>query len=275
MKLSLSVRVAESFSDKTRATMGFEALAGLAKEVGYRAVCMRASQAGVQTPAERLREMRGTLDGMGLTVSMVTGDFAIPQNSEQGPGALRDIGPHLDVAEAFGATLIRVCMKRDEDVVWAQRAADEARERGIRLAHQCHTASLFETVEGALDALRRVGRPNFGLIYEPANLDLCGQDYGPETIRRFAPHLFNVYVQNHRRRPGGQSAVRTWVQGEVRVDLIRLQDGGGIGFSGVFEGLRAVGYDGYVTVHQAFAGLLGAEEAARQSYEYLASLLAS
>ncbi len=273
MKLSLSVRVAESFSDKTRATMGFKELARLAKEIGYSAVCMRASQAGVQTPPERLREMRRTLDGLGLGVSMVTGDFAIPQNNERGPEALRDITPHLNVAEAFGAALIRICMKQEGDIVWAQRASDEARERGIRLAHQCHAASLFETVEGALNVLRRVGRPNFGLIYEPANLDLCGQDYEPETIRRFAPYLFNVYVQNHRRRPAGQSAVRTWVCGEVRFDLIRLQDGGGIDFPRVFEGLRAVGYDGCVTVHQAFAGLLGAEEAARQSYEYLASLI--
>lgn len=272
MKLSLSVRVAESFSDKTRATMGFEELARLAKEIGYQAVCMRASQAGVQTPPEHLREMRGTLDGLGLAVSMVTGDFAIPQNNERGPEALRNITPHLNVAEAFGATLIRVCLKQEGDIAFAQRAADEARERGIRLAHQCHTASLFETVEGALDALRRVGRPNFGLIYEPANLDLCGQDYGPETLRRFAPHLFNVYVQNHRRRPAGQSVIRTWVCGEVRFDPIRLQDAGGIDFPRAFEGLRAVGYDGAVTVHQAFAGLPGVEEAARQSYEYLRSL---
>ncbi|MSS73129.1 MAG: sugar phosphate isomerase/epimerase [Candidatus Latescibacteria bacterium] len=272
MELSLSVRVVESFSDKTRATMGFEELVRLAQEIGYSAVCMRASQAGAHTPPERLREMRGTLDGLGLAASMVTGDFAIPQNNERGPEALRNITPHLDVAEAFGATLIRICMKQAEDIAFAQQAADEARERGIRLAHQCHTASLFETVEGALETLRRVGRPNFGLIYEPANLDLCGQDYGPETLRQFAPYLFNVYVQNHRRHAGGQAAVQTWVGGEVRFDQIRLQDEGGIDFPRAFEGLRAVGYDGYVTVHQAFAGLLGAEAAARQSYAYLRSL---
>ena len=69
-------------------------------------------------------------------------------------------------------------MKVEADIPWAQRAADEAAERGIRLAHQSHTQSLFETVEGSIDVLKRVGRQNFGIIYEPANLDLCGQDYG-------------------------------------------------------------------------------------------------
>ena len=227
----------------------------------------------MQTEVDRLREMRRTLDGLGLVVSMVTGDFAIPQNNARGPEALRNITPHLDVAEAFGATLIRVCMKREEDIPHTHRASDEARERGIRLAHQCHTASLFETVAGALGALRKVDRPNFGLIYEPANLDLCGQGYGPEAIRQFAPHLFNVYVQNHRRHPEGKTVVETWVRGGVKFDLIPLQEAGGIDFSSVFAGLRAVGYDGYVTVHQAFAGLLGAEAAARQSFEYLSSVL--
>lgn len=273
MDLSLSVRVAESHSDKTRSTMGFEDLALLARNEGYRALCMRASQAGVQTPPDRLREMRRALDGLGLAVSMVTGDFAIPQNNEHGPGALRAIGPHLDLAGAFGADLIRICMKTEEDIGHAQRASDEARERGIRLAHQCHTASLFETVAGSLDVLRRVGRPNFGLIFEPANLDLCGEDYGPDAIRRLAPYLFNVYVQNHRRSPAGRNTIRTWVRGDVTYDLIPLDAAGGIDFRRVFDGLQEAGYEGYVTVHQAFAGLQGAEAAARQSSAYLKSIL--
>ncbi|MEZ4729587.1 MAG: hypothetical protein R3E79_20855 [Caldilineaceae bacterium] len=66
-------------------------------------------------------------------------------------------------------------------------AADEARERNIRLAHQSHTQSIFETVAGSLDILQRVGRPNFGIIYEPANLALCGEAYGPATLRPFSP----------------------------------------------------------------------------------------
>ena len=52
-------------------------------------------------------------------------------------------------------------MKKDEDIPWAQKASDEARERGIRLAHQAHCASLFETVEGALRVLKAVRRSNW------------------------------------------------------------------------------------------------------------------
>ncbi|MFQ6039270.1 MAG: sugar phosphate isomerase/epimerase family protein [Candidatus Poribacteria bacterium] len=272
MRLSLSVRVAEAPGSKEKTLMPFDKLARLAKRIGYHALCMRASQAGVQTDPQTITAMRQTLDDLGLAVSMVTGDFAIPMNNEDGPLALRNIEPYLDLAEKFRAPLIRIAMKKEEDIPWAQRAADQARERNIRLAHQSHTRSLFETVDGSLEVLKRVNRENFGIIYEPENLDLCGQDYGPETIKLFEPYLFNVYLQNHLLHPNGRSVINTWTRGDVRFDPIRLQDKGGIDFESVFEGLEAVGYDGYVTVHQAFSDIMKPEEAAEQSYEYLTTI---
>ena len=272
MKLSLSVRIAERFGDKRKASMSLDALADLAAAEGYNALCMRASQLGVETPSEVVSRRMEELAARGLAVSMVTGDFAIPENSDEAPMALRNITPHLDLAEALGADLIRVGMKREDDIPWAQRAADEAGERGIRLAHQCHTASPFERVGESLRVLGRVDRGNFGITYEPANLELCGEDYGGETIKRLAPHMFNVYLQNQRLGPDGQSVLSTWSQGEVRFDSIPIWQDGGVDLPSIIETLGQVGYDGYVTVHQA-AGSDGPEEAIRRSARYLFSLL--
>ena len=251
MKLSLSVRVAEAPGSKEDTIRSFDQIATLADQLGYHAVCMRASQAGTQTPLQEITAIRQRARQLNLAVSMVTGDFPIPINNDQGPDALRNITPYLDLTELLGANLIRIAMKKEEDIIWAKRASDEAFERGIRLAHQSHTRSLFETVDGSVDILKRVGRNNFGIIYEPANLDLCGQDYGPETLKRFSPYLFNVYLQNHIRRPDGKTHLETWIHGDVPHDPIRLQDEGGIDYSSVFEGLAEIGYNGYVTVHQA------------------------
>jgi len=148
MKMSLSVRVAEAFHNKEESAKTIDELIALARSCGYDALCMRASQAGVHSPADRVNEIAAKIRSAGLAVSMITGDFEVPGNNEQGPMCLRGITPHLDLAERFGADLIRVCMKKEDDIVWAQRASDEARERGIRLAHQSHCASLFETVDG-------------------------------------------------------------------------------------------------------------------------------
>lgn len=274
MKLSLSVRVAEKFHAKREANMTLEQLAILAVEHGYEALCMRASQVGTHTPPETVAAARALLGRYSLAVSMLTGDFPIPENSDQGPDALRNITPYLDLAEQLDAPLLRVCVKKDEDIAWARRAADEAAERGTRLAHQCHTRSLFEEIDRSLQTLASIGRPNFGLIYEPANLELCGQPYALDTIRRLAPHLFNVYLQNQVLAADGPDAITTWCRGEVRFRQIPLWSEGGIRFPPLIEVLHAVGYEGYVTVHQASAKL-GTEAAVRESARYLKRLLAA
>ena len=250
MKLSLSVRIVEA-ACKTKLNLPFETLVAIAKQSGYQAVCMRASAGGVDTSQDELVAMRRVVEEAGLAVSMVTADFNVPLNNEQGPNSLRDFGPSLDVAEALDCDLIRVCLKKPEDIPHASRAADLAAKRGIRLAHQCHTSSLFEEVEPMLDVLAQIGRPNFGLIYEPANLLLCGQDYGLATLRKLKPHLINVYVQNHRLDPQGPVALPTFCRGEVRFHHLDPWETGGVDFEAMFRALGEVGYDGYFTIHQA------------------------
>jgi sugar phosphate isomerase/epimerase len=165
---------------------------------------------------------------------------------------------------------VRVALRKDEDIVWAQRAADTAKERGITLTHQCHNRSLFERIDETLDVLRRIGRVNFGLTYEPANLECCGQSYGSETLRRFAPHLVNVYLQNQLLNSAGQSIMKTWCCGDVSFDQIPLWDNRGIDFPGIIAALEELGYTGYVTVHQA--ALFTPHEDAGRSAQYLRSI---
>ena len=248
MKLSLSVRVAEAPGSKEETVMRIEQLIGIAAQTGYDAVCMRASQIGIQTPLEDVTRTR----------QLLKGDFPIPINDHRGPNALRNITPYLDLANMLEASLIRIAMKKEEDIIWAQRSADEAAERQIRVAHQSHTKSLFEAVEGSVNVIEAVARPNFGLIYEPSNLMMCGQTYGLETLKRFAPYLFNVYLQNY--TPDGTGYRQ-----------LRLQDKGGINFDQIFEGLDRIGYHGYVTVHDS--PLANTEQAAIQSHNYLKQLI--
>ena len=272
MKLSLSVRVAEKFLAKREANMTLQQLASLAAQHGYDALCMRASQVGVHSPRETVGAARALLAEHDLPVSMLTGDFPIPENSDdEGPQALRHITPYLDLAEQLGAPLLRVCIKTDEDLEWTRRACDEAAERGLQLAHQCHTRSLFEEVDRALATIASIARPNFGLIYEPANLELCGQDYGPDTIRRFAPHIFNVYLQNHVIGPDGDSVLETWCRGEVRFRQVPIWADEGIDFAPIIAALSDLDYRGNITVHQASADL-GTETAVAESARYIRGL---
>jgi sugar phosphate isomerase/epimerase len=271
-RLSITARIAEAPGSNQKTILGFEDLVRLAKRVGYGALDMRASQAGIQTPPDRLRQMRAALDSAGIKVSMVSGDFDVPSNNDDTPNGLRHITPYLDLAASLGADLIRIGMKKEDDIVWAQRACDEARERNIRLAHQSHQMTLFETVDGSVDVLKRVNRPNFGIIYEAGNWMACGQDYGPKTIARIQPWLMNVYIQNYRLSPEGKTKMQTWTRGTVALDLIGSWDPGGVDYPQVFKALDAVGYAGYITAFGAFSVFATPAEAATRSFQYLKPL---
>lgn len=272
MQLSLSVRIAEWPDRKDHAYLDLPALAHLAKDLGYEALSMRASQLSIDSPPELRQQSRALLDSLGLRVSMVTGTVALAANTPDATDAVRHITPHLDLAQALGCDLVRVMLQKEDDLPWAQRAADEAWERGLRLAHQTHIKTLCETVDETLAVVRQINRPNFGVTYEPANLLVCGDGYGPASLLRLAPHLFNVYLQNWSPHPAGQLQLAT-NRGVVAADVVPLIDRRGVDLDRVFSGLRAVRYDGYVTVHQALNPGQRPEEVARASYEALAPRL--
>ncbi|MAX21483.1 MAG: sugar phosphate isomerase/epimerase family protein [Pirellulaceae bacterium] len=250
MYLSVSVRIVEA-TCKTKLNVPAEEFIEIVKQGGASAICMRASGAGVEASPEQLQTLASKIASANLPVTMVTADYDVPLNNAEGPNSLRNIRPSLDVAEAFDCDLIRVCMKNETDIAFARQAAELAAERGIRLAHQCHTSSLFEEVDQILDVLKEIDRDNFGIIYEPANLLLNGQDYGVETLQRLAPHIMNVYVQNHRLDPKGPEVLDTYCRGPVRFHHLYLWETGGVDFTQVFQGLRDIEYVGSFTIHQA------------------------
>ena len=269
MQLSLSVRIAEGFLSKEEAILSLEEVAAIAKAAGYDALCMRASQVGIQSTPEHVEHARQVLQANGLAVSMLTGDFDVVYNNERGPDGLRHIEPYLQLARLLGAPMIRVALKDQSDIGPAQAAADQAAEVGIKLVHQCHTLSLFETVDSIVTTLEKIDRPNFGLIFEPANLEICGQRYGPETISRLARWIFNVYFQNQVLRSDGGITLDTWCRGPVSFDLIQIHQPGGVDFDRVIGGLKSNGYDGTVTVHQSAPEGGSPAESAKETAEFL------
>jgi sugar phosphate isomerase/epimerase len=250
LKAALSVRIVES-PDKKSLFLSLEQLIEIAAGAGYGAICMRASGVGVQTPRDDVLRVRRLIEGAGMRVSMVTPDFDVPLNNDRGPQNLRDIALSVRLAEALGCDLIRVCLKQRADIAPARQAAREAAQAGVRLAHQCHTATLFEQIDPMLRVLDEIGEENFGIIYEPANLMLCGEPYGLEALSKLRPHIMNVYVQNHRLDSAGPVELDTYCLGKRRFQHLPLWEKGGVDFDAVFGGLNGIGYNGFVTIHQA------------------------
>jgi sugar phosphate isomerase/epimerase len=253
--------------------MPLEELAPLARAAGFEALSMRASALSVEAAPVRMEEVRNLLDRQGLAVSMVTGNVALAANSSDAPSSLREITPHLDLAERLGAELVRVMLQTPADIPHAQRAADAAAERGMKLVQQTHWGTLCETIEQALDLVGKIDRPNFGINFEPANLLASGGDHGVDAITRLAPHLSNFYFQNVRLNPAGEHCFRTRRRGDVRLDYVPLDDRSGILAAPLIEALKQVGYGGWVTVHQPLRDSQSVKDAVAEAARVIGPLV--
>ncbi len=250
MKLSLSCRIAEHSSRKDVAAIPIGTLVQLAAEAGFVGLSMRASAVSVDTPRSQIIKIRELLHIHGLLASMVMGNVPLATNSPEAPQTLRNITPHLNLAELLGAKFVRVMIQHKDDIPFAQRAADEAKERSITLAQQTHWGTLAETVEGAIDLMRQIARQNVGITFEPANLLACGDEYASNAIRRLAPHIVNFYFQNIRLDPNGAHIFKTKTQGHVSLSYVALDDPSGIAIMPLIDTLHEIGYGGWVSVHQ-------------------------
>jgi sugar phosphate isomerase/epimerase len=250
MRLSLSVRVAEPPKRKDIADVPLEELAPMAKAAGFAALSMRASVVSVTSPPERVAAVKAVLATQGLAVSMITGDIGLAANNAAATHAIRDIGPHLALAEALDCPLVRIMTQQASDIADVQRAADKAAERNITLAHMTHWGTLIETVEDALDMVRQVGRPNFGLVYDPANTMACSTGFRLEDLRRLVPHLVNVKFQNARLDPDSPVAFNSIRRGRVGLRYVPVSDRSALDAAAMAGILRAEGYAGWLTVHQ-------------------------
>ena len=147
MKISLSGRIAEAEHIKDQSAVSFTELAQLAGAIGYQALCIRPAQLPAQATADDLHVTRQILDRHGLQASDVSLHTGITANTVDTAPFQQAFGRDLDRAQILGAGMMRISIKTEADVVWAQRAADQARERGIRLVQQTHTYS-FKSLRG-------------------------------------------------------------------------------------------------------------------------------
>jgi sugar phosphate isomerase/epimerase len=158
-----------------------------ARACGYDAVELRATQ--ITTLAEAA-ESRRMADELGLSISCCT-----PPGVTADEAGLRRLEQFVGLAKALGCETLKVWVR---DVDWMRQACDIMKPHGVTLAAQIHTGGPFETIDSCLETLAQLGRENFGLLYDPANLFEAQQDYGEEAVKRLGSHILQLSVQSIR-----------------------------------------------------------------------------
>ncbi len=264
MKLSLSGRLIEV---KYRyCEMDVPDFMRFAKECGYDAVELRATQITADTTQEEVRTFRRVADELGLEVSAV---FA-PGGVSTDDAGLRQLEKFTGIVQILGCDTLKTWIG---DVDWTQRVCELLLPRGMTLISQTHTGGPLETVDLCRNTMRRVDRENFGLQYDPCNFFEVEEEYGEEAVKRLGGSIRQLSVQNSTlARPEDPDV---WEHEGRHYKRCLLGDPAGLDYASVFRGLRAIGFDGYVTVNEPKPALMETQAFAKHVDDQLRQFLAT
>lgn len=250
--------------------------------IGYRGVELMADMhhaLPAAMPAQRVRAVREQLDRLGLVISNVNaftlfadGDTYHPTWIEDAPALVRRRIDHtravIDLAAELGGRTISLqpggpmnddarreeYLERYRDGLAQVLPAAEA--RGVVLAIEPEPGLLIESAAEYLDFVGRFGladHPALACNCDVGHLFCVGEDPG-DAIRALGRHVAHVHLEDI---------------AASRVHQHIVPGTGAIDFAGVFDALRAIGYDGCVTV-ELYPYVDSAETVARQAFDYLA-----
>ena len=257
----------------------FEAPGGISKTVdeflefaagvGYAGVELRAGHVSPDTGDPEAERIAGLLEQHGLRCSFCLGGE--PADEESTARFRRGI----DIAQVIEAFAVRCGGASEANVARYREVADYAAERGVKIVSQIHNGTLFETVPDCLQAMARITHPNYGIAFEASHLVMASQpEHGEEAVKALADHILTVSVQ----------AYKVYDETDCYGGPIRIHGKdwgaclpgapGSPDLMSVFRGLRAIGFDGPVTVMPgSLPGGPNPEDQARIYYDTLEPLV--
>ena len=231
MKFSLSGRCVLGGGGLLKENAEFLPLAG---ELGFDGVDLRWEQMNPTLPRAKVDEAKDLCSKHGLEVAALNSKSL----------AADDFKPVLELAKELGCGRIRV----SGDIPTIQAAADMAKPYGIRLGVQMHTNGNYETVALAKDTLAEIGRDNYGVVIEPANLYMAGDAFTAENFALIADKIFWCHIQSLIVFPLDQAKGKLTLLDGTQVGYTRvpIRENTGCGLLEFFASLKAVGFNDYI-----------------------------
>lgn len=178
--------------------------------------------------------------------------------------AVERVHDHIDLAGEMGARVIIGLVRgvhpesvtQEQAEAWLVEAltplAQHAERAGVGIAVEAinrYETSLVNCAADGLALIDRVGSPALGLLLDTFHMNIEEADMA-QSIRDVGPRLFHFHVADSNR----------WYPGAGHID-----------FNTLFDTLRDIGYDGYISGE--FLPKPDAETAARESYRFVKGLL--
>jgi sugar phosphate isomerase/epimerase len=258
MKLTLSGRIVETAQGSAISVTDF---IRMARQTGYDAIDLRYSQFGPDAPEALLKQIEQALDETGIEVALMNAGGITNEESLQ---ALLKIAA---AARRLRCDAIRI----SGPVEMCRKAADAVAPKGIRLCSQIHTGGEYETVALTKETLAKVGRGNFGIIVEPANLMLASQPYDRAALSPIDGSVFGVNIQSLILvGPNDQGNALSLKDGtKVYYKRVPLGQNKQFNLDSFFAGLKGIGFGGFVNVLEPLDPAVESSIVARRTAETL------
>jgi len=186
--------------------------------------------------AAALDELRRNLTASGLEV------FECMFRGELDAAGERVFASFAATASQLGAEGIRM----GGDLATLKRAAQLAASTGTRILYQMHTGGPFETVAAAAQSIQEIDEPNFGVMPEPANLVMAGEQFTERMFEPLCGRVFGVHVQTLVVGPDAANVLRLSDGTEVRYERVPYEENDQTDFATFFAALRHIGFEGFV-----------------------------
>jgi sugar phosphate isomerase/epimerase len=257
MQLTLSGRIVET---ATGSAVSIAEFIKMAADNGYEAIDLRYSQLEPNHTESQLAEVESALEGSGIKVALMNAGGIADDDS------LAALSRVADAAERLNCDIIRI----SGPIEMMRKSADLVAPRGIRVCSQIHTGGEYETIDSTKETLDAVGRENFGVIAEPANLLLAGQPYIGDAFAEIIDSVFGVNIQSIvlvSPEEGGALKLRDGT--EVHYARVPLGENSQMDTQSFFNGLKALNFGGFVNVLEPFDANEDSTQVAGHSAEVL------
>ena len=250
MKISISSRITEQSNNKEKSFLSLDSFIKLASKNKFDGISLRPSMISTHSSKYLVNQAQELFKVNNMKVSMITSNIHLAKNDELASDILKNITPTLDLAEKLKTSLIRIMIKNSDDIFYAKKALDEAKERNLKLLQQTHWGTLAETLDETVTLIKTINRQNFGITFEPANLMACGSNFNNDALNQLLPYTENFYFQNIILDKKGKHIFPSTHNGDVKVKYVSLDNSKGLNVFSFLDFLKEKKYDKWFTIHQ-------------------------
>lgn len=184
----------------------------------------------------------------------------------------------MQAAQAMGVPMLRLAIPRydrlrpygqlfAETRTHLQHLTRVANRYGVRLLVEIHLGTIAPSAGLTYRLLEGLPPDRAGAIFDPGNMVCEGYEAWRLGMELLGPYLAHVHVKNYAWQPAGENAHGTLHWAPQPAALSR----GMVDWGQVLDDLKAVGYDGYLSLEDFFPGAC-TEDKLRDDIAYLKSL---